>query len=147
MQRVNRAKQAYTVTEELVTNEMKAGMKQENEESCFGKMWDMSAKECGMCADSDMCGILYQEIVDNKVKEVASRNVKFLDETDFDLINTELLKTTIKSASGEMTVAGLLQWVMEAAHTADDVAAIEWIKRFIKSEPSIYTKDSLVWMR
>lgn len=118
-----------------------------SDEDCFGILWDMGSKECPLCAMNEICCIPFQDKVNKQAEEIQAKNVVFLDQTDFSVVDPAKLLSTIKEKSGKMTVAELVTRVKVKADTADDMAAIEWIKRFVKSHDEVYTKEGIVWHR
>lgn len=116
------------------------------EAGCFGKEWDIGTTECSNCADKDICGIIFSDLVNAKAKKIEKENgTKFLDVQDFDALTTSILFEFI--ASGVTTVKELVAFCMEKANTSDKVAVVNWLKRWLKSEASVYTKNSIVWKR
>jgi len=116
---------------------------------CFGKAWDMSTKECGKCADNELCGILFKEVVDQKAKAVEDNlGTKFLDTADFSRVTVEDVLSYIGDVGdGELTVQELLNYVMAKANCDDRKAAVEYVKRLVKVDNVIRTKEGLVWLK
>lgn len=109
--------------------------------TCFGKEWDMKDKDCQYCADNEICGILFAtNVVKAKVKEVESKNPIFLDQTDFSLIDKKLL---IQQING-LTTSEFVAIVKKQARTEDDVAAVEWIKRFVRDTDGLSIINGVV---
>ena len=116
------------------------------EDGCFGREWDMRTNECSVCADNLVCGIVFSENgLKDKVREIEEKNGGFLDEIDFGLVDEEEVVKWIKS--GKTTTKELIAHVAKAAKCRDNVAVVEWIKRFVRSRENVYTKDGLVWLR
>lgn len=116
--------------------------------SCFGKAWDVTAKECKICAERDVCGILFKDTVDIKAKEVeVASGSMFLDRSDFKFTEEELINLKASIVSGVTTVKELLLKVATLAESSDKVAITEHTKRLIVGDPNLYTKDGLVWKR
>lgn len=113
---------------------------------CFGKLYDITTKECNRCTLRDVCCIVFQDAVDLKAKEI-EKNIgsKFLDTSDMSVLTKELIFSFINS--GKTTVSELFKFCSDSANTDDKVAITEFIKRFIKSNDNIYTKDGIVWLR
>lgn len=115
-------------------------------QSCFGKMWDVTTKECNSCADRDTCGIIMRGTVDKKAEEISKKlGATFLDESMFHRITEESIKSFV--INGVTSTTELLEWVKTTANTSDEVAVLETTKRFIKEHEFIYTKDGIVWLR
>ena len=117
-------------------------------QGCFGKEWDVTANECRVCADRDVCGILFKDVVDAKAEEhEAATGSTFLDKSDYNFTDEERAAIVAKIESGVTTAKELKSFIMEAANSSDETAGILNTKRFVKSEPSVYTKDGVVWIR
>ena len=118
------------------------------ENDCFGNMWDMSSRECPQCADKDLCAIIFKgNVVDKRgqeIKEELGLN-HYLDERDFAAVTHKKLIEFVKS--GETTTEELKEFVAKEAKCDDMVAVVNKIKNWIKSEPSVYTKGGVVWIR
>lgn len=65
-----------------------------DEDPCFGKLYDLNAKQCKICADSDFCAIKMSQTQNVKRKELNKQN-EFIEE--FDIVN-KVDKTTKKKA-------------------------------------------------
>lgn len=115
-----------------------------SQDSCLGREWDMRSRECPVCAMNDICGILFQDNVNVKVKEVEEKNVTFLDKTDFKSIDADALYARCVAQSGQLPIEQLAEEVKSMANTADDVAVFEWVKRF-KAERNLKFRGGLVW--
>lgn len=100
-----------------------------DENDCFGGEWDMMQKECQLCADNEICGILFgNRVVKPRIKEFEEKQGQpFLDLMDFSLIDTEQIKDGLDG----MTVAAFFEFVKKMAKASDDVAVKEWVKRFL----------------
>lgn len=113
-------------------------------EGCFSREWDMGSPECPVCAMNDICGILFQDVVNKKVKEVEAKHTTFLDKTDFKNIDTEALLKEIRENNGVVPVEFFATHIKKTANTADDVAVLEWIKRF-KAEHNLKFRGGKIW--
>jgi hypothetical protein len=114
---------------------------------CFGKEWDMTSKECPLCAMNDICGVLYQDVIGKATEEMEKKHGGFLDVANFDLINKDELTEWIRANSGEIKTKDLLAEVERISHVTDEVALVLWVKGFLKSTQGIYTKEGVVWAR
>lgn len=112
--------------------------------ACFGKEWDMGSRECPLCADNEVCGIIMGGAVKQKVKTVEDAHAMFLDATDFLNLGKDGNKILEHIESGVTTTQQLIAKVKEIAKTADDYAAIEWVKRY-KAKGTITIKQGIVW--
>ena len=113
------------------------------EVECFGKMWDISTRECSLCAANELCAIITQEIVAKKVKEM-DKEEKFLDLQDFSF-DKNLILDWIKNSSEPITSNDLVEKVFELAKSKDSVAIIEYIKRLVKDTEGLSIKDKIVY--
>jgi hypothetical protein len=98
-------------------------------EDCFGKEWDPTAKACGTCADNEICGIKFSAAVREKVKEMDKIN-QYLDLSDWTLVDDEDLNLWLGMRT--RTSEQLLDKVLTSAKSTDEVAGIEYLKRFLK---------------
>ena len=112
---------------------------------CFGKVWDLRTVECSKCAERDVCGIIFNETVKGKVKEVQQeQGAIFIDLSDFDRVNKNTVFDWV--VSGETKVQDLLTYVMSLACTSDQEAGIQFLKKFITNTEGINTKSGIVWI-
>lgn len=100
------------------------------EDSCFGRELDFETRECQVCADNELCALLFKDKVDDKAKDFEKRKGPTLDMADLSLIDEEGLYKDIVERSGEMTSGELCERVMSESRLRDSVAILEWIKRF-----------------
>lgn len=113
---------------------------------CFGKLYDITTKECNRCTLRDVCCIVFQDVVDLKAKEIEkSTGSRFLDTSDMSALKDSVIFEFVKS--GVTTISELMKFCSDTANTDDKVAITNFLKRFIKSHDNIYTKDGLVWLR
>lgn len=112
---------------------------------CFGKVWDLRTLECSKCAERDVCGIIFNEVVKDKVAEVQEKQgAIFLDLSDFDRVNKNMVFDWV--VSGETKVQDLLTYVMSLACTSDREAGVAYLKKFITTTDGINTKSGIVWI-
>lgn len=116
----------------------------EDVNDCFGKDFDIRQNDCAGCADNEVCGIIFGNAVRAKVKEMDKIN-KYLDVADFSLIDDELLAIWVKQK--ERTVDELFDKISTDAKCADEVAVVEWIKRWVKGNEKLYIKDGIIYYR
>lgn len=107
-------------------------------DTCFGKEWDLATNDCQYCADNEVCGILFSKLVKSKVEELEAEKT-FLDQTDFSLINK---KELLKGIDG-MTTGHLMKYIQLATNSTDEVAIVEWIKRFVKETEGLSIKKGV----
>ncbi len=112
--------------------------------SCFGKMWDISARECHQCSDRDTCGIIFQQKVNAKAKEIEAKvGTPFLDTVTFCKITPELVKEKIQN---EAPIQDLIDLVIKTSNCEDMPSVVNFLKQFIKDNDFIKTKDGKVWL-
>jgi len=111
---------------------------------CFGSLWDITSKQCQICSDNEICGIVTGNAVRQKAKEM-DKVKQFLDLSELDCINEEAIKLWL--AMKPRPVADLVARVHKDGKTPDEVAVIEWIKRFVKANERIFIKDGIVCTR
>lgn len=121
---------------------------------CFGREWDPTSRDCGVCADMDVCGVYFAEKLKKQTeainKQAEEKEEYFLDQTDFSLINEEALRkiviTRAKSKEG-IEVEELFDAVKTKSKCSDDVAVVEWIKRFLKKDSNLYTRNGKILLK
>lgn len=111
------------------------------EGDCFGQDWDAGSNDCAECAVSEICCIMFKDKQDKKVKSMEKAK-KYLDISDFSLIDRDALMVWL--SLGKRTVDDVYEYVERKSKSADEVAIVEWIKRFIRDEETVYTKDGFV---
>lgn len=115
-------------------------------DDCFGKMWDMTSKECPQCADRDICSILFKDKVDAKAKKIEEDlGSKFLDEADFDNLTSESLYKFIES--GKTTSRDLLMEAMRLTNCDDVIAVKNKVMEWVKANDSVSIKQGVVWLK
>lgn len=130
------------------TNKMKVDLSKpidvsilpETDDSCFGKEWDVGQKDCEYCSDNEVCGVLFSHRLKSNVEQIETEHTTFLDKSDFTGLNEEDILSRINGITSEE----FFSLVKSLANTEDDIAVIEWIKRFIKSKRNISIKDKIV---
>lgn len=128
------------LTKPINTDDMATG-----EYDCFGKEWDMSSKECPLCADRDICGILFKDKVDKKTKDIERKGkAKFLDNADFDSLTDKSITDFIDS--GVTTSKELIEFGIRKTNCDDVVAVKNKVKEFVKKSNKISIKKGTVWM-
>ena len=115
------------------------------EGDCFGKEWDPETKECAMCADSEVCGIIFDDQVRSTISKKESES-KYLDQVDANL-DVQKIKNIVKytcDCNEPTTVEELFEYCKYKTGLKSDEAVIDIMKRLIKSTPELYTKDGIV---
>jgi len=105
------------------------------DDGCFGNMWDPQHKDCSICADIEVCGILYQQNhIQIKKQKFEEENGPTLDMTDFEAISiekVEKLALQYQNDQEPMTVDELISYIKTQARTKDTVAVREYLKRVL----------------
>lgn len=103
------------------------------DDECFGNMWDPQHKDCSICADIEVCGLLYQQTtIAAKKRNFEKENGPTLDMTDFsrvDLKKLEAVAAQYQKNKDPMTLNELMDAVASLAKTKDIVAVREFLKR------------------
>lgn len=117
------------------------------ENDCFGKEWDMSVRPCQVCADNEVCGILFGEVVKKKVADVEARNVPMLDKADLSLIDDEETFKLMCDKTGVLTVEELIEFLKQKSRLDDEVALVEWVKAFrLRCNKGFKITDGIVYV-
>lgn len=111
---------------------------------CFGLDWDPTTRECSVCAANEICAVVTAKSTASIVKEKEKGVGFYMDQQDFQFDQEHLLSEIINK-SGKMTSAELVALVKSEAKSRDDVAVIEWIKRFITSSSNLSIRDKIVY--
>jgi len=102
-------------------------------DDCFGKEWDPSDKDCSICHDVEICGILKQSTIKSRKKEIEKKVGPMLDQTAFEKVPVGLIVDNIKtwSKSDPATYDELFESISLHAQTKDGVAVREFIARML----------------
>lgn len=116
----------------------------QEQQGCFGKLWDMREQACTKCADKDVCGIVFN---DYKVKPTTKKleeelGSKYLDLANFSDINWDDVADFV--VSGQTTGQELIAKVMELANTSDTTSAVMHVKKFMQSK-GYQSKEGAIW--
>ena len=111
---------------------------------CFGSLWDITSKQCAVCSDNEICGIVTGNAVRAKAREL-DKVKQYLDLSEIDCINEDGVKIWLSMKS--RTVPEFVAKIHKEGKTQDEVAVVEWIKRFVKANDKIYIKDGIVCTR
>lgn len=121
-------------------------MKTSKVPTCFGKMWDITEKDCTQCADKDTCGILFRDTLNKKSDKIQSKlGTTFLNVADYPNVTTPKLLDFIKG--GDITTSELVGYVKRLSNCDDTKAAVEFLKRWITSTKLVYTKNGNVCLK
>lgn len=117
-------------------------------DGCFGKEWDVATKECKVCAERDLCGIIFKDVVDAKANEQEEKlGSLFLDKSDFRFTDIQMQELFDWVKSGETATNEFVIKVMQMANSSDQTAGIEATKRIISEHELLYSKSGKVWKR
>ena len=112
---------------------------------CFGKLLDLETRECQVCADNELCTLLFKDIVDKKVAKFEDAKGPMLDVADLSLIDQDRLYEDMQKHSGSITTAEVLERIKKESRLTDDVALIEWLKRF-KERRKFTVKKGIIYV-
>ncbi len=100
-------------------------------DDCFGKAWDPQHRMCSVCADVDICGVVYQEkVVIPKIKKFdLSLPLDLLDFSKVDWDKVSKLVSKYQDAGEPMMYEELMRYVKDLANIKDEFM----IKLFIES--------------
>jgi hypothetical protein len=108
--------------------------KQLSEGDCFGNMWDPKDKDCSVCADIEVCGILYQDKhIKPKVKKFEEETIP-LDLARFETVPWNKIKTLIQKYEKDgkpMMLDELIEIVSEQAKIKDPQTVMLYIKHIL----------------
>lgn len=111
-------------------------------DTCYGVMWDMTQPACIMCADSDMCGVLYTNHLDKVVKEAYKEVGRTpLDSLKFDTIDKSKLLVWLKTPKPAKELAKMVQ---TASGCDDRSTVIHWVKSFVASHPQLIMENGII---
>lgn len=99
---------------------------------CFGVEFEGRASECSICADSELCMIIFSEKVKDKKLTFEIANGPLLDQSDLqgvDMVRIEKLARKYESEGEPMTFQELQDLIKSQGNTKDDEAVIQFIKR------------------
>lgn len=126
------------------------------ENDCLGKEWDPYDKACTYCAECELCGVLYQQPHNKRVKEAEDKakekGTPFLDTA----YNIHTLGITDKfhgivlrkdSEGDPVSKYDVVDMFREKYNISDEVVVVEWIKKFLKDKPDIKLQDGFFKLR
>jgi hypothetical protein len=99
---------------------------------CFGLEFAARNSDCSLCADADLCQIVYTEKVKGKKLTLEIENGPMMDAVDFKGVNMkriEALARKYQESDQPMTFEELQEVIRGEANTKDDEAVIQFIKR------------------
>lgn len=114
----------------------------EKDGSCFGEEWEARDNYCQICADSELCSILYAAKVKKMEEAIKKEGEKFLDSSDFE--GVDKMDLSIWLGAKERTAEEFLEYIMEQANTIDEEAAYLYVVRYVKKHKHISIKDGKI---
>ena len=119
---------------------------QVQDDDCFGKEWNPHNRDCSICADNELCGIKYQEVLKKKKQSYEKQHTP-LDMANFDLVNMEKIVSIIKKYQEDepLYFDELEELVGKAAKSKHKIAIREFIKLNIPKY-NIIVKDNQVYV-
>ena len=114
------------------------------EVSCFGKEWDITTRECSICAANEVCAILTQESTKKVVQELETKEGGFLDQQDFSFDKKGLIDY-VQRNSGKLSSQQLVEKVFELSNSRDTVAVVEYVKRLVKETEGMSIREKIVY--
>jgi len=121
----------------------------EEKTDCFGVEYSPRDSTCSLCADIDLCGIVFQEKVKDKKLTFEIENGPLLDQTDFQGVDMVRIEKLVRKYEGEgepMTFKELQDLIAGQANTKDSEAVIQFIKRELPLT-NIYLKEGVCYVR
>lgn len=122
-------------------------MEDNAKDDCFGREWDPQDKDCTLCHDVEICGIVAQEQIKKKTKKLEKEKGPFLDSTAFEKVPIDKIVATITAWADEgdpATLDELIDDISAKAKTKDIVAVKEYIKRILPKHGLKLTKDKTI---
>lgn len=117
-------------------------------DSCLGVEYDALAQECRSCADSGLCLAYFRNHITSKVMQVLP-DVPFVDVADFSLITDVIQQKMLgvirarQDENNPAPVTDFIQAVKTISKCQDDVAIVEWFKRFMTNN-GLCTKNGFI---
>lgn len=119
----------------------------DNEEDCFGRAWNPQDKDCAICADVEICGIVKQAEIKSRVKKVEKEKGPMLDQAAFEKVPIEKIVGNMRQWAEDNDPSSyeeLEQSIMAVARTKDKVAVREYIKRTLPKYNLTITKEKTI---
>lgn len=116
---------------------------EKNGKSCFTHLWEPANKLCSMCADKEVCGILFHKRLKSRVAKWEETVPTPLDLADFEGISYSgvLLWLNTKQRSFNE----LVEYITEKSNCSDEVTVKFWCKSFIKEHSNrVKVEDGVI---
>jgi len=145
MERKYRKKSTHLELDTLIPIDHKSVMQQDKQvhaDSCFSHLWDVTTKACSLCADSEVCGILFHQRLKKRVAKLESSMPVTLDMNDFDGIDRNRLALWLSAE--RRTFKDLVAHVDSMANCADKETVKLWAKSFVVDSGRYTIKNGIV---
>lgn len=142
MQREKRLNPTFSNIDLTIPVKPKELMANIQEDDCFSRLWQADNKLCAICADNEVCGILYHKRQSKKVKELEKQKGGFLDSIDFDAIDREQLLTWLKIK--QRTTQEFIDKVTAQSKCPNPETVIYWVKSFIVETKGLSSKNGII---
>ena len=106
----------------------------EEQSDCFGQEYNPRDRDCSICSDIQLCGLVYAEKTKDKKVAFEIQHGPLMDITDFkgvDIVRIEKLVKKYEEEQEPMTFEELQKLIQDQAATKDVEAIIQFIKRTI----------------
>ncbi len=122
-------------------------LRNDNADDCFGKEWDPQDRDCSLCHDVEICGIVKQQTIETRKQKIEKDKGPFLDMTAFEKVPMDKIAINLKNWAAEDDPASLEELeetIGKAARTKDKVAIREYIKRTLHQFDLMITQDKTI---
>lgn len=103
-------------------------------DDCFGKAWDPQHRSCSVCADVDICGVVFQDKVVIPKKDKFEESLP-LDMTNFDAVNWDkmsLLVSKYLQDGAPLTYEELFELVQNTSKNKDTYITKLYIEKSLE---------------
>ena len=114
-------------------------------QDCFTFLWEPTNKFCLVCADIDICGILFHKRQSKQVKNIEKEKGGYLDNMHFDSIDKTDLVTWLSLQP--RTTQQLIDKVTKFSKCPDAETVAYWCKSFILETEGIGVKKGIVTVK
>jgi len=117
-----------------------------DEQDCFGNMWDIRDKMCGICADNELCMIIYQDKIKKQKMQFDNSEKKSLDMGDFNKVNWKKIVELVVKLNNEGNPL-TYEELFEAIKSLSNITEKSILDIYITSNipvHNLYIKDNYV---
>lgn len=139
---VRRTKPSFPALDLTKPVDTEAMLQQTPSESCFSHEWEPTHKLCCVCADSEICGVLFNSRLTKKVREIEEENGGYLDNMHFDSIDKDEVKQllSMKQFTFDMFVKKIAKFTQ-----CPDLDTVKyWCKSYIIETKGVSLKAGIV---